>query len=357
MGRHANVRMVNGTITLLALGARSGVGRRGAPAPRRARGVLSAPKDTSERAWRGPQRGSGAGMPWRGAAVPAIQEMPTLYIVSTPIGNLEDITLRALRILREVDVIAAEDTRHTAILLRRYHIRTPMTSFHEYNEREKTAALLARLEKGASLALVSDAGTPGISDPGYRLVKAAQHAGHRVFAIPGPSAVLAALVSSGFPTDSFTFLGFPPRKADARRLWTHQFATTRRTVVFYESPHRLRKTLEYLGETLGERPICVAKELTKLHEKLVIKPIYELLRSLDPLRGEYVVVVPPVENLDSPSTQSPTDEQLATFIGRITEHNGESRRARIAQTARHFGLSTRDVYAALERTKKQQKSS
>jgi 16S rRNA (cytidine1402-2'-O)-methyltransferase len=283
--------------------------------------------------------------------------MGTLYIVSTPIGNLEDITLRALRILKEVDVIAAEDTRHTGILLSRYDIRTPTTSFHEHNEREKTSALLARLDNGESLALVSDAGTPSISDPGYRLVKAAREAGHRVYAIPGPSAVLAALVSSGFPTDSFTFLGFPPRKAEARRLWISQLATTPRTVLFFEAPHRLRKTLDDLASILGERPICVAKELTKIHELLVIQPISALLSSLNPVRGEYVIVVPPVERFVYSGIQPLTDEELTDYVGRITDSAHVTRRARIAQTARQFGLSSRDVYAALERTKKQQKTS
>jgi len=283
--------------------------------------------------------------------------MGTLYIVSTPIGNLEDITLRALRILKEVDVIAAEDTRHTGILLSRYDIRTPTTSFHEHNEREKTSALLARLDNGESLALVSDAGTPSISDPGYRLVKAAREAGHRVYAIPGPSAVLAALVSSGFPTDSFTFLGFPPRKAEARRLWISQLATTPRTVLFFEAPHRLRKTLDDLANILGERPICVAKELTKIHELLVIQPISALLSSLNPVRGEYVIVVPPVERFVYSGIQPLTDEELTDYVGRITDNAHVTRRARIAQTARQFGLSSRDVYAAIERTKKQQKTS
>lgn len=276
--------------------------------------------------------------------------------MSTPIGNLEDITLRALRILKEVDVIAAEDTRHTAILLHRYAIRTPTTSFHEHNAREKTDVLVGRLERGESVALVSDAGTPGISDPGFRLVKAARDAGHRVYAIPGPSALLAALVSSGLQTDSFTFLGFPPRKAEARRVWMSEVATQPRTVVFFEAPHRLRKTLAELATVLGDRPICLAKELTKVHETLVIKPIAGLVHTLDPIRGEYVVLVPEAENSSELSCQLPTDEQLSDYFGRLTESSGNSRRARIAQTARHFGLPSRQVYAALERAKRQQKS-
>ena len=285
-----------------------------------------------------------------------MKRLGTLYIVATPIGNLEDITLRALRILKEVDVIAAEDTRHTAILLHRYDIRTPTTSFHQHNEREKTSALLARLQRGESVALVSDAGTPGISDPGFRLVNAAREAGHHVFAIPGPSAVLAALVSSGFQTDSFTFLGFPPWKAAARRVWMNQLAIQPRTVVFFEAPHRLRKTLEELAQVLGERPICLAKELTKIHEKLVVRPIYEILRLLEPIKGEYVIVVPPGLEPAYSGGQLPTDEELSDYFGRMTELQDDSKRARIGQTARHFGLPSRQVYTALDRTKKQQKS-
>ena len=283
--------------------------------------------------------------------------MATLYIVSTPIGNLEDITLRALRILKEVDLIAAEDTRHTAILLRRYDIRTRTTSFHEHNERAKTPVLLARLGHGESVALVSDAGTPGISDPGYRLVQSALDAGYRVNAIPGPSAVLAALVSSGFPTESFTFLGFPPRKTAARRTWTLQLVSEPRTVIFFEAPHRLRRTLEELMPVLGDRPIGVVKELTKVHEELVIQPIPRLLTMLDPIKGEYVVMVPPAVNSHHSGHEVPTDEQLTDFIGHTTESVGGPRRMRIAEAARHFSMSSREVYAALERTKKLQKPS
>lgn len=283
--------------------------------------------------------------------------MSTLYIVSTPIGNLEDMTLRALRILKEVDLIAAEDTRHTAILLHRYDIRTHTTSFHEHNERQKTPALLARLGRGESLALVSDAGTPGISDPGYRLVKAARDAGYQVNAVPGPSAVLAALVSSGLPIDTFTFLGFPPRKLEARRTWARQLASEPRTTVFFEAPHRLRKTLEELAHVLVDRPIAVAKELTKAHEYLVIQPINTLLTTLDPIVGEYVVMVPAALSRLYSKDETPTDEQVTDCFGRMTERVGASRRARIAQTARHFGLSSREVYSALERTKKLQRAS
>ena len=168
--------------------------------------------------------------------------------------------------------------------------------------------------------------------------------------------VLAALVSSGFQTDSFTFLGFPPWKAAARRVWMNQLAIQPRTVVFFEAPHRLRKTLEELAQVLGERPICLAKELTKIHEKLVVRPIYEILRLLEPIKGEYVIVVPPGREPAYSGGQLPTDEELSDYFGRMTEFQDDSKRARIGQTARHFGLPSRQVYTALERTKKQQKS-
>jgi 16S rRNA (cytidine1402-2'-O)-methyltransferase len=278
----------------------------------------------------------------------------TLYIVSTPIGNLEDITLRAIRVLKEVDLIAAEDTRHTSILLDRYDIRTPTTSFHEHNEHQKTPALLTRLGGGERIALVSDAGTPGISDPGYRLVKAAREAGYHVQAVPGPSAVLAALVSSGFPTDSFTFLGFPPRKGEARRTWIRDLAAEPRTVVFFEAPHRLRRTLEDLVLVLGERPICLARELTKIHEQLVIQPICGAISGINPILGEYTVVVSPINRAKHVPAAAPTEQQLTEFIGQQTECDGGTKRAGIARAARHFGLSSRQVYAALERAKKSQ---
>lgn len=277
---------------------------------------------------------------------------PALYIVSTPIGNLEDITLRALRILKDVDLIAAEDTRHTAVLLDRYDIRTPTTSFHEHNEKEKTPALVRRLEAGDSIALVSDAGTPGISDPGYRLVAAARAAGVPIVPIPGPSAILAALVSSGFPTDSFVFLGFPPRKPQARRNWAEQLIHERRTSVFFESPHRIRQTLEELGQYLVNRPIMVARELTKAHEELVIRPINLWLADLRQPRGEYVVVIPAAPEPSS-CQEVPSDQQIAEYFDKRHEIGVSTKRECIRQVAEHFRLSSRTVYAALERAKKQ----
>jgi 16S rRNA (cytidine1402-2'-O)-methyltransferase len=279
-----------------------------------------------------------------------------LYIVSTPIGNLEDITLRALRVLKEVELIAAEDTRHTAALLARYDIRTPTTSFHEHNEKEKTAALMHRLGRGDSIALVSDSGTPGISDPGYRLVAAARAAGIRVVPVPGPSAVLGALVSSGFPTSSFLFLGFPPRRRHARHTWAAQLARENHTVVFFESPHRLRQTLEDLLPHLVDRPICVARELTKVHEELVIQPITRFLDAGSPPRGEYVIVVPP-DSGEAKSRQAPSDQQIAEYCRQVAYIGHSAKRDLVRRTADHFKLPSRFVYAALERAKKRRSMS
>src|SRR3954451_16638079 len=187
----------------------------------------------------------------------------TLFVVATPIGNLEDITVRALRVLREVAVIAAEDTRRTAHLLARHAITTRTTSLHEHNEAQKSPSLVARLVAGEAVALVSDARTPTVSDPGGRLISAAIEAGVRVEAIPGPSSILAALASSGLATDSFTFLGFPPTRSKDRKLWFAKARAVGGTIVFFEAPHRLRLTLEELRRSVGECDVVVARELTK----------------------------------------------------------------------------------------------
>ncbi len=192
--------------------------------------------------------------------------MGTLYLVATPIGNLEDITARALRVLREASLIAAEDTRHTRQLLARFDIHTPLTSYFEHNKLAKLDVVLSALAAG-DVALVSDAGTPGLSDPGYELVRAALDAGYAVVPIPGPSALLGALVASGLPTDAFVYLGFLPRKDSDRRRLLASVAREPRTLVAFEAPHRLLDALHDVGSTLGDRPVAVARELTKRHEE------------------------------------------------------------------------------------------
>ena len=224
--------------------------------------------------------------------VRAGEPLGTLYIVPTPIGNLEDITLRALRVLKEVALIAAEDTRTSRVLLRHYDIQTPVTSYHEHNKLRKLDAIFDALATG-DVALVSDAGTPGISDPGYELIREAIARGVRVEPLPGASALVAALVASGLPPDGFLFLGFPPKKDRARRDFLDAVAAERRTLVLYESPNRLTDLLAALLETLGDRPVSVARELSKIYEEHRRGPASEVLTHFqeNPPRGEIVVVV------------------------------------------------------------------
>lgn len=216
-----------------------------------------------------------------------------LYIVATPIGNLEDISLRALRILKEVDLIAAEDTRHTRILLNHYNIRTPLTSCHEHNEKAQVQKLIERLRSGENLALVSDAGTPAISDPGYRLVVEAVRAGIGVVPVPGPSAVASVLSASGLPTDRFVFEGFLPSKNRERGTRLQALSTESRTLVFYEAPHRLKESLIEMRRILGDRQIVIAREVSKVHEEFLRGTIGALLSQLAEreVKGELTIVV------------------------------------------------------------------
>jgi len=276
----------------------------------------------------------------------------TLFVVATPIGNLEDISFRAVRALREADLIAAEDTRRTATLLGRHDIRTPTTSFHEHNERSKLPALLAQIAAGRTVAVVSDAGTPGISDPGFRLVRGAVEAGARVEVIPGPTAAITALVASGFPTNSFTFLGFPPARGEARRVWLAALAREPRTTIFFEAPHRVRATLEALSALAGNRQVAVARELTKLHEQVLRGTILDVLLQLEAPRGEFTVVVAPPDEADETAVAPPDDEGIWTEFCQLTEFSVLSRRAAIGAIARKHGLPPKTVYAAVERVKK-----
>ncbi|RLC73215.1 MAG: 16S rRNA (cytidine(1402)-2'-O)-methyltransferase [Chloroflexi bacterium] len=216
--------------------------------------------------------------------------MPTLYIVATPIGNLEDVTLRALEVLRQVELIAAEDTRRTKHLLSKYEIKTPVTSYHEHNKRTKLPRLLQHLEQ-KDLALVSEAGMPGISDPGYELIAAAIERGFRVVPIPGPSAITTALAASGLPTRQFIYLGFLPRKRGERRKLLQQLSEEQRTLVAFESPYRLRAALEDLRDVLGERRLAIGRELTKLHEEIFYGTPSEALEHFSQPRGEFTLVI------------------------------------------------------------------
>jgi 16S rRNA (cytidine1402-2'-O)-methyltransferase len=216
-----------------------------------------------------------------------------LYIVATPIGNLEDITLRALRVLKEVDVVAAEDTRHTQILLSHYDIHTPLTSYHEHNEKTKAQELVTRLARGQDIALVSDAGTPAISDPGFRLVVQAIRAGVRIIPVPGASALTAVLSASGLPTDRFVFEGFLPARKTQRRERLQTLRDETRTLIFYEAPHRLKDTLGDIRELLGNREAVLARELSKIHEEFLRGPVSELVRALGSgdIRGEVTLII------------------------------------------------------------------
>ncbi len=271
----------------------------------------------------------------------------TLYVVATPIGNLEDVTLRALRILREVSVIAAEDTRRTSRLLQHYSISTPTTSLHAHNEDARTPGLIERLRAGESIALVSDAGTPVVSDPGARLVAAAHAAGVRVEPIPGPSAALAAISASGIGGDEFLFVGFPPSRAAARLAWLGRLAAEPRPLVLYEAPHRIQATLRDMLATFGDRVMVLGRELTKAHEELVVRPISQHLAEIGNGRGEYTLVVAaPVSVERHPDL--PSAAVLYEEFGRLIEIGGTTRRAAIKRLALKYGLGAREVYALVE---------
>ena len=277
----------------------------------------------------------------------------TLFVVATPIGNLEDITARALRVLREVALIAAEDTRRTSHLLSRYSIDTPTTSLHQHNERQKTATLVDRLKRGESIALVSDAGTPVVSDPGQYLIRTAIEAGVRVESIPGPSAVMAALAASGLDSDTFSFLGFPPIRAKDRADWFDRLGSMIGTIVYFEAPHRIKSTLEELLAKIGDRPAVICRELTKIHETLVRGPISGLLGSIGDVRGELTVVVDIGLTTESKVTSAPASERdLAIQFGEITESGAMTRRKAIGILARRHGRSPNDVYKAIEKGRK-----
>ncbi len=275
----------------------------------------------------------------------------TLYVVATPIGNLEDISFRALRVLREVDLIAAEDTRRTAKLLQHYSILTPTTSFHAHNEKRKQALLLNKLNKNQSIALVSDAGTPTISDPGALIVAAATEDGIRVEVIPGPSAVITAISASGLLSGAFTFVGFPPSRLKDRISWLNELEKDDRAIVFFESPHRIRTTLEQMQHIMSDRNIVIAREMTKIHEELVKGPISEVLSSLkSKVKGEITVVISP-KSKSLKKNSPPTTEQIWKEFRHLTEQVGLGKRASISRIAKSYNMKSRDIYSAIVRAK------
>ena len=276
----------------------------------------------------------------------------TLYVVATPIGNLEDITLRALRVLREVDLIAAEDTRRSGRLLAHHGISTRTISFHEHDSRSRVAQLVSRLEAGQSIAIVTDAGTPGVSDPGLKLVKEAIERDIRVDPIPGASAPLAALIASGFEMMPFTVFGFAPNRSNDRMKWLGEIAKTPHTFSFFEAPHRIQATLRQSSDVFGKRPIVLGRELTKVHQEFLRGTASELAERLTEPRGEFTIIVGPAPIVLNTKEMQLTDEDVVREFGRITETAGGSRRQAITEVARKSGRSAKDVYAAIERAKK-----
>jgi 16S rRNA (cytidine1402-2'-O)-methyltransferase len=276
----------------------------------------------------------------------------TLFVVATPIGNLEDVTMRALRVLREVRVIACEDTRRTAHLLSRYAIETPTTSLHEHNESQKSGTLLRRLEGGEDVALVSDAGTPALSDPGQRLVEMAIEAGVRVESIPGASALTTAVAASGFAFESLLFMGFPPTKTSSRRLWMAKIRSHDGIAAFFEAPHRILETLEDLRREVGDRRVVLGRELTKAHEELIRGRVSDVLRMISKPIGEFTVVLDLASAGDDSSSERPSSEVLFTEFGLMTDTEGVTRRRAVQLLARRHGMMPNEVYKALESAKK-----
>ncbi len=263
----------------------------------------------------------------------------TLYVVATPIGNLEDITYRAVRILNEVDLIAAEDTRHSRKLLAHFGIQKTLVSYHDHNEQQRQKELVGRLKAGEDIALISDAGTPCIADPGYRLISSCHEAEIRVVPIPGPSALITALSAAGVSTDRFAFEGYLPNKAKGRTDLLKQLNGEQRTLVFYETPHRLLATLDDLVEVLGaDRPLVIARELTKMYEEFFRGTASEAVArfSREPARGELVLVLPP-------GTQGP-QMNVREALRKLLSESDLSRRDAVKLIAREYGLTSSDVY-------------
>lgn len=268
----------------------------------------------------------------------------TLFVVATPIGNLEDITLRALRVLREVDVIAAEDTRRTAKLLAHYQIDRPLTSLREHNEARMSASLVDRMAAGQSVALVSDAGTPAIADPGARFVRLARERGITVVPIPGPSAVAAALSVAGFELNEFVFMGYPPPAGRARSAWMRRACEEPRPVVFYEAPHRVRRTLREIADSV-ERHILVARELTKIHEQSVVGPISTAAENPEE-RGEYALVLGPIAQI---ADSEPDAATAARIIRSLVEGANLSNDEALMFVAKATGTEPRAVAKAVKK--------
>ena len=277
--------------------------------------------------------------------------LPGLYIVATPIGNLEDITLRALHVLRGADLIACEDTRHTQKLLNHFEIKTPTQSYHEHNEAARAQELVERIAAGERIALVCDAGTPGVSDPGERLIRAAVESGVNVVSIPGASAIISALVASGLPTASFRFVGFLPSRSGERRSALEALRNAKETLIFYEAPHRIREMLDDLATIVGQhRNVVLARELTKVHEEFLrgtVAAVSAELAKRPAIKGEMTVIVSgEIENdVDGKSSRSLVDRMRELMTFQLDE------KAALKQAAKEFGLSKSAAYREWQRRK------
>ncbi|HXT25653.1 MAG TPA: 16S rRNA (cytidine(1402)-2'-O)-methyltransferase [Candidatus Eisenbacteria bacterium] len=271
-----------------------------------------------------------------------------LYLVATPIGNLEDITLRALRILKEADQVACEDTRHTQKLLHHYSIQKTLVSYHEHNEMTRAPELVLAMEQGAQIALVSDAGMPLVSDPGYRLVTLALRHHLPVVPIPGPSALLAALSASGLPNEEFLFAGFLPARTGERHRALERLRIEDRTIIFYEAPHRIEETLAAAYEVLGNRPACIAREVTKLHEEFRRGTLSELCASLSekPARGEITLLIGAVPPEDR-AAQRDTSQSLAERVDELIRQAKLDRKEALKLAAKERGITKRAAYQEL----------
>ncbi|MDA1184227.1 MAG: 16S rRNA (cytidine(1402)-2'-O)-methyltransferase [Acidobacteria bacterium] len=274
----------------------------------------------------------------------------TLFIVATPIGNLEDITLRALRVLREVDLIAAEDTRRTAKLLAHYSIASPTLSFHEHNTRTRIPELLARLDGGADVAIVTDAGTPGISDPGSELIRMCAERGIAIDPLPGACAPVTAAVASGFRLDPLTILGFIPARAKDRSTWVLRARDVHGTFTCFETPHRIRKTLADAGTMFGNRPIFVAREMTKIHQEFMHGSGPDIIGRMTSVKGEFTLVVGPGDDDREDPTELNETSIYAEF-GCMTVSEPGSRRQLVSALAKRHGVSTKEIYDLIERQK------
>jgi 16S rRNA (cytidine1402-2'-O)-methyltransferase len=281
------------------------------------------------------------------------ESRPALFMVGTPIGNLEDITLRALRVLKQVDLIACEDTRQTQKLLNHFGISTATTSYHEHNEMTRAPELVMKLEQGSQIALVSDAGMPGISDPGYRLVTLAIRHHVPVIPVPGAAAFLAALVASGLPTDSFRFSGFLPAKSGQRREMLESIKSSPRTQVFYEAPHRIRECLQDVVAILGlERPVVIAREVTKIHEEFLRGRAGDVLDAVESreLKGEITLLIGKAEEKAAASAAAKTG--IRERVNQIVAEEKVDEKAALKKVARELGVSRSEAYRELQRTKK-----